>query len=877
MQCVSCGREMPEGVSFCPHCGARASGGDQASAGPIYQAEVKGMFKSGKLAVYRDRVEFSTSSVQKSVFNYDSLVSVKKRLVPTPAILFITEDGRTEACAAASKNVHEAFLHIEQAARPYIEARRERLLAQGIRYSLVSAMGLANNGILNLSDDRAEFQSKSGKCETLPFQSVRSASLTAMGALEFSLFDGSTMSFVLDKECREEVLAFVREALAPYLAKRKADLLARGIYFSFPSLQGQERGTLDIREDRAEFTAASGRRDAVPFREVRTAGLYGEVLELALVDGTSRSFTVDREDQAEVLAFVQEAVRPYAERRTAGFDLAFGGEERIEINRERGVFHILRQGGAVITEECPVEGIIRCQQAEPAEVNRMLTGIMSGGKALVNKAAGAAGKAGVPEGGELIRSLDILLTIRTEEAPRTEQVRFGDFPLGMSRTNPKYARYAGDAAGLMDYLREACPDCELVIPEPPEPEPAPLPAELPEDAGGAQPASGPAAPVPAGEAPAQEDDPLGIRKYIQRVSSYISTCQAPRAIAFQGSGEELRRLAGTLEGQYRDNVIWLHGKQIARSELDEKLPMFIGASLISQLDGSSDGRGIKFAKASLNLAITMISKGHADGQPLIDAIFKDDPKNSPEDLVKIFSDLVRKRTGGERDKVIVFVDDLDHLAPGKAVEILEGLEDFLECENCVFVAAADYAAVVRGFSERYGQDQGDAFFNKIFRISFRLPASGRQLENSVRGNLEHMGLPANDQAETALYCRLLERSVGSDPRDVSRLFDQFQLLKTLADEDLYEDGRKRLILFGLLCMQTKFRGVYEHLVRMKRAITPELLTGLCRLESAGESADFPAFAQVFCGVIAAGQAEDISREECDSFAQVLEFSSITFR
>lgn len=875
MQCTKCGHTLPESAAFCPNCGERAGGGGQAD-GPLYQAEVKGLLKSGRLAVYRDRVEFSTSSAQRTVFNYASLVAVKKRMLPTPAILFITEDARTEACAATSKNIHEAFLYVEQAVRPYLEARRERLLAQGIRYSLLSSMGMTNSGILNVSDDQVEFLSRSGQREAVPFQAVRSAAASAAG-LELSLHDGGTRSFGLDKEAREEVSAFIRQAIAPYLQARREALLAQGIYFSYPGSLGQERGTVDIRADRVDFTGAAGRTESVRFQDVRTAGLLGGMLELSLTDGTARSFTADPGEQDAILAFVKDAVDPYVKRRTVGFDTAFGSAERIEINRERGVFHILRRNGTVITDECPLESLAACRLEESTALNPMLSGIRMGSRAISGKAA--EGRTDAEE--EAVRSVDILLSVQDGEGQRTEAVRFGDFPLGVRRTSPKYVQAADDAAGLMDWLREACPACELILPE------APAPEEAEDPAGGAEPEAGP---TEAGAAPAAEsggasggeDDPLGLRKYIRRVSDYISTCPAPRAIAFQGSSEELRRLAASLEGRYQDNLIWLHGKQAARSELG--LPMFIGASLISQLDGSGDGRGVKFAKASLNLAITLISKGSTDGQPLIDAIFKDDPRNTPEDLAKVFSELVRKRTGGERDKVIVFLDDLDHLAPGKAVELLEAMEDYLECESCVFVAAVDYATVVRGFHELHGQDTGDAFFNKVFRITFRLPASGRQLENSVRTNLERMELPAGGPEEAGLCCRLLERSVGSGKEEVGRLFDLFQLLKTLADEELYENGHKRLILFGLLCMQTRFRGAYEYLVRRRGSVTPELLSGLCRPDAAvrsgleeGEQADFQAFAQVFCGIINADRAEGISREECDTFAQVLEFSSITSR
>ena len=180
MKCTKCGRELPENAAFCPGCGERVAAGEQRTASdkPVYLAEIKGLLKSGRLAVYRDRVEFSASSAQKTVYNYDSLVAVKKRTLPTPAILFITEDGQTGACAVPSKNIHEAFFHIEQAVAPYLEERKTRLLAQGIRYSLVSGMGMGSSGILDLTDDRAEFLGKSGKKETVLFRDVRSASLS---------------------------------------------------------------------------------------------------------------------------------------------------------------------------------------------------------------------------------------------------------------------------------------------------------------------------------------------------------------------------------------------------------------------------------------------------------------------------------------------------------------------------------------------------------------------------------------------------------------------------------------------------------------------------------------------------------------------------
>ena len=67
------------------------------------------------------------------------------------------------------------------------------------------------------------------------------------------------------------------------------------------------------------------------------------MLEFHLVDGRIKMYAVDKDEQNEILAFVRKAIEPYVKKRTEGFETTFGSVERIEINQERGVFHIIRQ------------------------------------------------------------------------------------------------------------------------------------------------------------------------------------------------------------------------------------------------------------------------------------------------------------------------------------------------------------------------------------------------------------------------------------------------------------------------------------------------------------------------------------------------------
>ncbi len=74
MVCVKCGREAARRAKFCPYCGEKIGQITAAEEKPIYEAEVKGMLRSGRLIVYPDRTELITNNIQKTVFQYSALI-----------------------------------------------------------------------------------------------------------------------------------------------------------------------------------------------------------------------------------------------------------------------------------------------------------------------------------------------------------------------------------------------------------------------------------------------------------------------------------------------------------------------------------------------------------------------------------------------------------------------------------------------------------------------------------------------------------------------------------------------------------------------------------------------------------------------------------
>ena len=887
MLCAVCGREIAQSSAFCPYCGVKVAAAEPEPNAPVYQADVKRLLKTGKLIVYRDRTEFVTSSVQKAIFSYANLAAVKKEW---DHIDFITADGRRESCPADMKCIHEAFLYIEQAVRPYLARRQNELLSRGVRYSFPSSQGMLNDGILNLSAEQAEFIGKSGKSEVVSFRDVKSVRASG-GTLDFVLFDRQTKYFAVSKELRDEVLAFVTDAVAPYLAQRKAELLARGIHFSFTAPDG---GTVDILADRVERRGPAGQTEAVAFEAVRTVSVAMESLDLALTDGTSRSFPIDEDAGNEVLAFVISAIEPYVRARTEGFDAAFGIDERIEVNGERGVFHIIRQSGREITGEWPLAALRSCRWEERRELNA-LGKVMSGGIALFKNAAKAAGNQAAAEAEERLSSAGVVLTIGAEPEARTECVWFGLFPAGLSRTNKKYERYLAEWTGLSDFLRDRCPECEQTEPAPPEPEtrsPDDAAAENNAAAISREAVSGEGAAGTAGgpDSPEQQDD-LGIARYIDGVSRFIGSCKTPMAIALQGnrgSGENsvLQILFNRLGGE--THRMWFDVRQMSQGESGEALSALIGRRLVGLL-GDGDGAAGKGGEIITNLAgllTGMVADDSSIGKEMVGGLFNRHPEDSPEQ----FAELAAQKIGtlGEGGKVVLFVDGLDRTVPARAVEILEAMRTFFDCQGCVFVIAIDYGTVLSGIRDRYGhgfeEDRARAFFDDMFKMSFRVPASSYNVSNYVKNKLEQLGVRTGDETEAELYVSLIHNSVGRDLESIDRLFTSFQLITSMADEGLYRSRYNRLVLFALLCMQTSFRKVYECLVQRRDSVTPEFLAGMCGLSprpwsaeqvSGEETAAFEGFGGVFARIINPDGDAEISEAECRAFAEVLEFSSIT--
>lgn len=406
-------------------------------------------------------------------------------------------------------------------------------------------------------------------------------------------------------------------------------------------------------------------------------------------------------------------------------------------------------------------------------------------------------------------------------------------------------------------------------------------------------------------------DRFQIKKYIDGLVSFIQCCNTPMTIAIQGdwgTGKtsvmqmvqaELKKAGGVQD-------VWFNTWQFSQFEMGDRLPLMLMSKLLRKVGGDKpDVKGVMTAVMGVlgDLAISYLSQGTTNAETAKAA--KDGLRDTVDRIDKLkenFQELINAQAG-ENGRVVVFVDDLDRLQPGKAVELLEVLKIFLDCEKCVFVLAIDYSVVSRGVKEKYGEDFSDAkgrsFFDKIIQVPFKMPVASYDIESYVEDNLAQIGVTVRDKDQLKVFVALIESSIGNNPRSMKRLFNSFLLLRGIADDSVTADPHNEEILFALLCMQSRYEAAYNYLMKHRdnKAIQ-ELVdclngdegsdgdddeetkdpfftkAGMGGEKQKDERESFLNFGQVFYRVIHEGEG-GVTPKELKTFQGVLAFSSIT--
>jgi predicted transport protein len=432
----------------------------------------------------------------------------------------------------------------------------------------------------------------------------------------------------------------------------------------------------------------------------------------------------------------------------------------------------------------------------------------------------------------------------------------------------------------------------------------------------------------------KEDDIFEVSNYVNALSAFIKECTTQMTIAIQGTwGAGKTSLMNLIREELGNSVdsIWFNTWQYSQFNMEDELTLTLLSSLSEALEPEQSQRA-NIGKSILSLASRTALKigvstashflGEEVGEALQDAgseaksiITKNKEQDlSPVQAVKVlkkqFQEAVLNKIGkSSKDRLVFFIDDLDRLNPGKAVEVLEILKLFLDCDKCVFVLAIDYSVVSQGVRVKYGDSiddsKGRSFFDKIIQVPFKMPTAQYNLKNYVGKFLESIDIKNPSEQMLSNYSQLIEYSIGSNPRAMKRIFNAYLLLSKVTKIKGEQSDWDKEMLFAVLCLQLSFEELYLYLAKnLDECNSQEFMERLYNIDSYRDAEDgdednessiltddnlkligkkyddqklhnLLKFMKVFVEVIDQNGDGDLSEEELNAFYSVINISSIT--
>ncbi|ADL36513.1 KAP P-loop domain-containing protein (plasmid) [Butyrivibrio proteoclasticus B316] len=427
--------------------------------------------------------------------------------------------------------------------------------------------------------------------------------------------------------------------------------------------------------------------------------------------------------------------------------------------------------------------------------------------------------------------------------------------------------------------------------------------------------------IASSDLPASEDS-FGIKNYIASMADFLMTCATPLTVSIQGSwGTGKTSIMKMIEKELdkdKCSFVEFNTWQFSQFNMESNLSETLIKSLIAKIDPE------KGKSKNMNALFTTLSVIKYAGMPIVekatglgsfgelfktamDAVSKQmggaDPANPVNIMNKIKEEFTKSVNENPKERIIIFIDDLDRLEPRKAVELLEVLKNFLDCEKCVFVLAIDYDVVCRGVAEKYNFDfkdpvnykKGKDFFDKIIQVPFKMPVEQYNIESYLEKQLTAVvvdGKPVIDGNDNiAIYEGLVRNSIGTNPRAIKRLKNSYQLLCMIVSRNHDLDLKEcKLLIFATLCLQELDYSVYKAIVQVKDDLSPEMLQCLCDIDSNLERVmeyypdiDFKkidkprveAFISGLIDVLDTNKDDPLSKPELVPLIKVMKIASIT--
>lgn len=314
--------------------------------------------------------------------------------------------------------------------------------------------------------------------------------------------------------------------------------------------------------------------------------------------------------------------------------------------------------------------------------------------------------------------------------------------------------------------------------------------------------------------------------------------------------------------------------EISQFEPNDNLKLSLLKSYVSEI--APDKKTAKLLKRVVskgaNVFLNKIT--NLDLDKLFELV-KDENTHDESSIVQDVKELkksIEDQISSKNKRYVIFIDDLDRINPENAIEILEFLKLFLSMEHCVYLVAVDEKVIEEGLKSKYKNldptfSNSRNYFEKLIQLPFYLPntlSNDEQISEYI-GNLGEFnsvrGIDLN------LVSKIVNFSVGGNPRRIKRIMNAYWLLRTIMDGKEVNKKVKPELLFYIVCFQTHYNSQYSEFEASinKNATIKETITGL--KEDNGDNAEFLDFISILEKDFSKGLSVEVLKSIM-SFSQV---------
>jgi len=136
-----------------------------------------------------------------------------------------------------------------------------------------------------------------------------------------------------------------------------------------------------------------------------------------------------------------------------------------------------------------------------------------------------------------------------------------------------------------------------------------------------------------------------------------------------------------------------------------------------------------------------------------------------------------KSDSSKRERLVIFIDDLDRCLPEQCVEVFESIKLFLNSKNCVFVVGINKEQILKAFEVKFGKEKASSglhYMEKFVQLQFDLP---RKTSAEIHSFL--LELASEQLKRSPKTIELISRFIEPNPRKIKRWINSVLFLEEL--------------------------------------------------------------------------------------------------